>query len=71
MLRDNGVSAVSIMVANATNKLFEVYNLLINSLVSHANIWHLEPIAHVILKDITMMGMDGEMSVKGELQKIK
>lgn len=30
-LRDNGICAVSITAANATNELFEVRNLLINS----------------------------------------
>ena len=43
MLGDNGISAVSIMAANATNELFEVRNSLINSLASHADIRHLEP----------------------------
>ena len=38
MLGDNRISAVSIMVANVTNELFEVCNSLINSLASHANI---------------------------------
>lgn len=38
MLGDNRISAVSIMVANVTNELFEVCNLLLNPLVSHADI---------------------------------
>jgi superfamily II DNA helicase RecQ len=38
MLGDNRISAVSIMVANATNELFEVHNSIINSLACHADI---------------------------------
>jgi superfamily II DNA helicase RecQ len=38
MLGDNGISAVSITAANATNELFEVYNVLISASLSHADL---------------------------------